>query len=53
MERYNDAIQAFHTFASRFPESARMDDAQRLFDNSVKAIAELEEPTTTRQIVEA
>ena len=26
LERYNDAIQAFHTFASRFPESTRMDE---------------------------
>ena len=47
LERYNDAIQAFHTFASRFPESERMDEARRLFDSSVQAIAELEsEPTT-------
>ena len=47
LERYNDAIQAFHTFASRFPESSRMDEARRLFDSSVQAIAELEsEPTT-------
>ncbi|MEE2919064.1 MAG: outer membrane protein assembly factor BamD [Bacteroidota bacterium] len=43
LERYNDAIQAFHTFASRFPESSRMKDAQRLYDASVKAIAELQE----------
>ena len=47
LERYNDAIQAFHTFASRFPESEWMDEARRLFDSSVQAIAELEsEPTT-------
>ena len=44
MERYNDAIEAFHTFASRFPTSSRMKDAQRLYDASVKGIAELEEP---------
>lgn len=43
MERYNDAIEAFHTFASRFPTSSRMKDAQRLYDASVKGIAELEE----------
>ena len=42
LERYNDAIQAFHTFASRFPESSKMKQAQRLHDNAVQAIAELE-----------
>ena len=42
LERYNDAIQAFHTFASRFPESEWMPRAQRLFDNSVAAIANLD-----------
>ena len=42
LERYNDAIQAFHTFASRFPESSKMKQAQRLHDNAVRAIAELE-----------
>ena len=47
LERYNDAIQAFHTFASRFPESVRMDEARRLFDSSVQAIAELESDPTT------
>ena len=47
LERYNDAIQAFHTFASRFPESTRMDEARRLFDSSVQAIAELESDPTT------
>ena len=47
LERYNDAIQAFHTFASRFPESTRMDEARRLFDSSVQAIAELESNPTT------
>ena len=45
MERYNDAIEAFHTFTSRFPTSSRMKDAQRLYDASVKGIAELEEPS--------
>jgi outer membrane protein assembly factor BamD len=45
MERYNDAIEAFHTFASRFSTSSRMKDAQRLYDASVKGIAELEEPS--------
>ena len=45
MERYNDAIEAFHTFASRFPTSSRMTDAQRLYDASVKGIAELEDPS--------
>ena len=54
LERYNDAIQAFHTFASRFPESTRMDEARRLFDSSVQAIAELEsDPTTNPQTAEA
>ena len=47
LERYNQAIQAFHTFASRFPESARMDEARRLFDSSIQAIAELESDPTT------
>ena len=42
LERYNDAIQAFHTFASRFPESSKMKQAQRLHDNAVQAIAELD-----------
>ena len=43
LERFNDAIQAFHTFASRFPESSKMKQAQRLYDASVEGIAELEE----------
>ena len=47
LERYNDAIQAFHTFASRFPESDRMDKARRLYDNSVQAIAQLDSETQT------
>jgi outer membrane protein assembly factor BamD len=47
LERFNDAIQAFHTFATRFPESSRMKDAQRLYDASVKAISELELGTPT------
>jgi len=47
LERFNDAIQAFHTFASRFPDSSKMKDAQRLYDASVKAIAELESNNNT------
>ena len=42
LERYNEAIQAFHTFATRFPESNRMNKAQRIYDASVAAIANLE-----------
>ena len=41
LERYNDAIQAFHTFASRFPESTYLPEAQGLFDQSVKAVTDL------------
>ena len=41
LERYNDAIQAFHTFASRFPESTFLPEAQSLFDQSVKAVTDL------------
>jgi len=48
-ERYTNAIQAFHTFASRFPESDRMGRAQRLYDACVRAIAELEELGTNTQ----
>ena len=47
LERFNDAIQAFHTFASRFPDSSKMQDAQRIYDASVKAIAELETNNNT------
>ena len=47
LERYNDAIQAFHTFASRFPASTRMDQARRLFDSCIQAIAELESDPTS------
>jgi outer membrane protein assembly factor BamD len=47
LERYNDAIQAFHTFATRFPESSKMKEAQRIYDASVKAIAELETASST------
>ena len=47
LERFNDAIQAFHTFASRFPDSSKMKDAQRIYDASVKAIAELETNNNT------
>ena len=49
LERYNQAIQAFHTFASRFPESDRMSEAERLYDQSVKAIANLEESENETQ----
>ena len=49
LERYNQAIQAFHTFASRFPESDRMNEAERLYDQSVKAIANLEESENETQ----
>jgi outer membrane protein assembly factor BamD (BamD/ComL family) len=48
-ERYNNAIQAFHTFASRYPESKRMGQAQKLYDASVQAIAELEETGNNTQ----
>ncbi|MEY3010501.1 MAG: outer membrane protein assembly factor BamD precursor [Bacteroidota bacterium] len=48
-ERYNNAIQAFHTFASRYPESNRMGQAQKLYDASVQAIAELEETENNTQ----
>ena len=43
IERFNDATDAFHTFASRFPESSKMKQAQRLYDATVEGIAELEE----------
>ena len=47
VERFNDAIQAFHTFATRFPSSSKMKEAQRIYDASVKFIADLEtEPTS-------
>jgi outer membrane protein assembly factor BamD len=49
LERYNQAIQAFHTFASRFPESSKMKEAERLYNRSVEAIANLEENETNNQ----
>ena len=47
LERYNDAIQAFHTFASRFPDSSRLSEARTLFDKSVLSVSQLEADTKT------
>ena len=42
LERFNDATQAFHTFASRFPDSSSLADAQHIYGRCVKAVETLE-----------
>jgi outer membrane protein assembly factor BamD len=42
LERFNDATQAFHIFASRFPDSSYYSDAQRIYEQCVKAVETLE-----------
>lgn len=40
--RFNDATQAFHTFASRFPDSEYFSQARNIYEECVKAVDELE-----------
>ena len=49
---WSDTTMLFGLFALclRFPESTRMDEARRLFDSSVQAIAELDGPTTRKPL---
>lgn len=42
LERFNDATQAFHTFASRFPDSEYFSDARFIYEDCVKSVEELE-----------
>jgi outer membrane protein assembly factor BamD len=42
LERFNDAALAFHTFASRFPDSSYLPEAQRIYEHCVKAVETLE-----------
>lgn len=42
LERFNDATQAFHTFATRFPDSSHLPEAQRIYELCVKAVETLE-----------
>ena len=42
IERFNDATEAFHTFASRFPESSYNSDAQNIYEDCVKSVETLE-----------
>ena len=42
VERFNDATEAFHTFATRFPESSFYSDAQNIYDHCVKSVETLE-----------
>ena len=42
LERFNDATQAFHTFATRFADSSYLPDAQRIYESCVKAVETLE-----------
>ena len=42
LERFNDATQAFHIFATRFPDSSYHPDAQRIYESCVKAVETLE-----------
>ena len=42
LERFNDATQAFHTFATRFTDSSYLPDAQRIYESCVKAVETLE-----------
>ena len=42
IERFNDATAAFHTFASRYPESSYLSEAQNIYEQCVKAVETLE-----------
>jgi len=42
LERFNDATQAFHIFATRFADSSYLPDAQRIYESCVKAVETLE-----------
>lgn len=42
IERFNDATEAFHTFASRFPDSSYYSDAQNIYEDCVKSVETLE-----------
>lgn len=42
LERFNDATQAFHTFASRFPDSEYFSEARNIYEECVKSVDELE-----------
>jgi outer membrane protein assembly factor BamD len=42
LERFNDATQAFHIFATRFADSSYLYDAQRIYESCVKAVETLE-----------
>ncbi len=42
VERFNDAAEAFHTFASRFPESSFYSEAQNIYEQCVKSVEILE-----------
>ena len=42
IERFNDATAAFHTFASRYPASSYLSEAQNIYEQCVKAVETLE-----------
>ena len=42
IERFNDATTAFHTFASRFPNSSYLSDAEYIYEQCVKSVENLE-----------
>ena len=42
VERFNDATEAFHIFASRFPESSYFSEAQNIYEQCVKSVETLE-----------
>ena len=42
IERFNDATDAFHTFATRFPKSEYYSEAQNIYNHCVKSVETLE-----------
>lgn len=41
LDRYRDAIDEYYAFRNEFPESSRLNDAQKMFDESQKAVKRL------------
>jgi outer membrane protein assembly factor BamD len=47
IERYSEAIAAFHNFVARYPKSQHAADAQRIYDACIRRIDELKDAETS------
>ena len=47
IERYGEAIAAFHNFVARYPKSTHSAEAQRIYDACIRQIDELKESDTS------